>query len=411
MTRLETDHQSVADWLANVYIERLRQPKGILAHPFVDPGAGYEDLLWDWDAYFFCLGLSALAGADSRIGRHARGSVDNLLERQGPDGSIPYAVFADGTARPPTVRDPDSPKNSCKPLMAQFALLATRLGGGDNGWLDAVRLKLAAHIEHWFATQLSGFDLLTWRSHRGSGADNHPAYFQRPQNTVADPFLNSLMVTECRAMAEICSRTGADPSPWAAKAEALAEAIEKWLWDPIDQTYYAIDVAKGDPGRVRTPADWAVPLKFRSWVMVMPLWAGVASPSRARAVVERHLVPTDQLGCAYGLRSLAKVEPAYRIFADSNPSDWCGPVWVVATYLGFRAMMRYGFNQQAEALATGHLRLLASDYEQHGVLHEYYEPDTGEGLTHPGFVNWNSCAVLMTEELANGTDHTAVSDG
>lgn len=406
MNHLDTLDSAIDQWLRTAYPERLRQPTGRIRQPFVDPGTGYEDVLWDWDAYFACLGLSRYAGEDPRIGIHARGCVEGLLERQGPDGSVPYAVMAHhGSDSPAQDRPSDSPRNSAKPLLAQFACLAHTCGGGDVAWLGGLREALGRHVEHWFATQSCRFDLLTWRSHRGSGADNHPAYFQRPHDSVADPYLNSLMVLECRALAAIHRATGSDPTPWERRADDLSAAIERWLWDPIDGTYYAIDVGQGDPGPVRTPADWAVPLKFRSWVMVLPLVAGVAAGDRAERVVHEHLLPTNQLRSRFGLRSLARCEPAYRVFADFNPSDWCGPVWVVSTYLGFRALLRYGYRAEAEALATDHLAALAADHRQHGVLHEYYHPETGCGLTHPGFVNWNSCAALMAPELTTGTDH------
>jgi putative isomerase len=170
---------------------------------------------------------------------------------------------------------------------------------------------------------------------------------------------------------------------------------------PIDGTYYAIDVGVGDPGPVRTPADWAVPLKIRSWVMVMPLWAGIASPERAEQVMRNHICASDQLRSPYGLRSLAICEPSYRIFANYNPSDWCGPVWVVSTYLAFAGLQRYGFTEAAQALATDHLRCLAKDADSNGVLHEYYHPEAGHGMTHPGFVNWNTCAALMATSLGD----------
>jgi putative isomerase len=381
------------DWLRAVYPNRLGPAVDALAQPFLDPGAGYESMLWDWDAYFYCLGLERLSGEDPRLGEHARGCVDNFLAFQAEDGSVPYCLTKQSA--PDRGRGPEEVRNGCKPLLAQFALLTLRCGGGDEAWLAGILPGLERSVEHWFATQASRFGLLTWRSHRGSGTDNHPAVFQRPPNSVADPFLNSLMVMECRALAEIAERGGGGAEGWRQRADDLAAAIERWLWDPIDGAYYAIDVGRGDPGPVRTPADWAVPLKFRSWVMVLPLVAGLAAPERAARVVREHMLPAEQLRSPYGLRSLARIEPAYRIFAGANPSDWLGPVWVVATWLGWQALRRYGFQPEADALARDHLALLDADVRAHGCLHEYYHPETGEGLTNPGFVNWNTGALAM----------------
>lgn len=404
MTAMDPNHVRALDaWLKGCYRARLRPPEGCLTQPFVDPGAAYTGVLWDWDAFFSCLGFAGLAPGDPAVGRHARGCVDNFLAAQGGDGHVPYAIMAgqDHSSLRLPMRPGDSPRNPAKPLLAQFALLACGLGGGDGAWLTEIRPALERSVEHWYETQSTGFGLLCWRSHRGSGSDNHPAWFQRPHNSVADPYLNSLMVRELRALAAIAAATGGEPLRWTARAADLSAAVERWLWDPIDGAYYGIDVGRGDPGPVRTKADWAVPLKFRAWTMAMPLWAGIAAPDRAARVVHEHLLRSEELRSPHGLRSLAANEPAYRIFADFNPSDWCGPVWVVATYLGCAALVRYGYRAEATALATDHLRCLAADLAQHAVLHEYYHPETGLGMTHPGFVNWNSLATRL-EPMCRG---------
>ena len=52
-------------WARAAYPDRLRPPLGAIAHPYVDPGAAYTDVLWDWDAYFCCVGLQAFAADHS----------------------------------------------------------------------------------------------------------------------------------------------------------------------------------------------------------------------------------------------------------------------------------------------------------------------------------------------------------
>lgn len=412
-TQLERDQQTIHEWLRGCYADRLRPAQGILAHPFIDPGAGYTDVLWDWDAYFSAVGFLSLPNHDpataATIGAAVKGCVDNFVSVARVDGSIPYAVMAQHATAAPTdaVREPDSPRNPAKPLLAQFALLASeRFAAADGAWLTEIRPVLEGLIDHWYATQMTEWGVLTWRSHRGTGPDNNPAYFQRPHDSVADPYLNSMLVRECEALAYIAETTGGDSARWTQRAADLRTAINASLWDPIDQTYYCIDVGSGDPGPVRTDRNWVVPLKIRAWAMLMPLWANVAPPERAKAVIERFILDPQNLRSPHGLYSLARCEPSYQIFANYNPSDWLGPVWVVSTYLGFRALMNYGYQDEAAALAADHLSCLAADVRKHGKLHEYYHPETGEGLTHPGFVNWNSCASLFQAELETGGDHT-----
>ena len=355
ISSLAANQQVVDQWLDGCYADRLRPAEGGLDQPYVDPGAAYTGVLWDWDAYFSCVGFASRAKQDPEIGRHAKGCVDNFVAFAGKDGSIPYAImakFSDGPD-PDRVREADSERNCSKPLLAQFALLTVdHLGGADDAWLAQIRPVLEAYIDHWYDTQMTKWGVPDWRSHRGSGADNNPAYFQRPHSSVADPYLNSMMVRECQTLAEIARRSGADDKKWLDRAEALTKAINDYLWDPIDETYYCIDVGVGDPGKVRTPANWVVPIKVRACNMVMPLWAGVAPADRAQKVIEKHILDRGQLRSPHGLYTMAKCEPAFQIFTNYNPSDWCGPVWVISTYLAFRALMNYGREDDARAMAA-----------------------------------------------------------
>jgi putative isomerase len=204
------------------------------------------------------------------------------------------------------------------------------------------------------------------------------------------------MVQEYRAMAEVARRSGqGEPSLWEEKAKALATAIETHMWDPIDQCYFNLEVGRHVPGRVNQPVSWVLPLKVKSWTSLMPLWAQVASPERAKLMVELHLMNEARLLAPHGMRSLAKDEPAYEVKVSSNPSCWRGPIWVVNNYLVNQGLQHYGFETEARELAGRLQRMLVRDLDENGELHEYYDPETGEGLTHPGFLNWNTLAGVM----------------
>ena len=400
----------------------VNEPAGGLRHPFIDPGGGYRGILWDWDAYFCLLGLEPWA---DRVADVARGCVQNFMDHQRDDGSIPYC-FTEKAGPPGKERPADSPANSAKPLIAQFALMAARYqGSGVRGqesgactrWLAQVYPALARHCGHWEETQQHSNGLFTFRSHRGSGSDDHPAVYCRPFNSSADVFLNSLMVEEYKAMGEIVRLCGsAQPRPpaeqlvatgsgdggrtcgepcWIEKAEGLAEKMRELMWDPIDGAFYNLDVGRGDPGKVNQEVTWPVPLKFKSWTCVMPLWARVATDEQAERFVFEHLLNPDELRSPYGIRSLAMDEPAYEIAVGSNPSCWRGPIWIVANYLAWKGLKNYGFDQEADELAVDITDMMACDIEQNSCLHEYYHPDPGEGLTHPGFLNWNTLATIM----------------
>ncbi len=389
--------QAVVECIGKAYAESLREPAGALAHRFIDPGAGYRDLLWDWDAHFCAMGL--LQWADN-VGPFVRGCVLNFLDHVRPDGSVPYCLNARAEkAADDRPRGADNPANTIKPLLGQMALMAGEYLG-DRGWIAGCYDKLCRYLQHWQDTQRCELGLFVFRSHRGSGADNHPGVYGRPLNSSADVFLNSLMVREFGAMAEIARQAGSpdDAGRWQRRQAELAGAMQQ-MWDPIDGMFYNLDVQRHPIRNTNQPIDWVVPLKFRSWTGFAPLWAGVASDAQAERLVREHLASREEFRSGRGLRSLAANEPAYCTFAGSNPSNWQGPIWVVSNYIAWEGLRRYGYEEIAAELAEDLLETLARDIEDNGCLHEYYHPESGEGLTHPGFVNWNTLAVRMADSV------------
>lgn len=97
----------------------------------------------------------------------------------------------------------------------------------------------------------------------------------------------------------------------------------------------------------------------------------------------------------YGVRTLSAKEKMYDVRATGNPSCWLGPVWINANYLTFRGLVKYGFKDDARALAEKTIRLLGRDYETNGALHEYYLPESGEPVLNKGFQNWNYLVLNM----------------
>lgn len=61
----------------------------------------------------------------------------------------------------------------------------------------------------------------------------------------------------------------------------------------------------------------------------------------------------------------------------------------------FRSLVQYGYNEEAKEMAAKTILLFGKDLEKTGVLHEYYEPETGEPILNPGFQNWNYLVLNM----------------
>ena len=131
----------------------------------------------------------------------------------------------------------------------------------------------------------------------------------------------------------------------------------------------------------------------------MALWAGIATPEQAAAIVERQYRDPRSFNAAAGVRSLSPLEKMYDTRASGNPSSWQGPIWINVNYLVFRGLVRYGFTEEARELAEKTVLLLGRDYERFGALHEYYLPDNGEPVLNKGFQNWNLLVLNMAAWL------------
>ena len=85
--------------------------------------------------------------------------------------------------------------------------------------------------------------------------------------------------------------------------------------------------------------------------------------------------------------------------ATNNPSNWLGPIWLVANYCVFKGMLNYGFQEEAEDMCEKSVRLLAEDIKNSGQMHEYYDSLTGKPVMNGGFINWNILALNMISEI------------
>jgi putative isomerase len=114
----------------------------------------------------------------------------------------------------------------------------------------------------------------------------------------------------------------------------------------------------------------------------LPLWCGIADNEQAAALL-RHANNPGTFAARHGIRSLSKREPMFSLAASGNPSNWLGPVWILANYLVWQGLRRYGFHDEAGILADKTVRLLADDVAANGATHEYYHPDTGAPIPSP----------------------------
>ena len=391
----------------------LRAPDGILKHPSVAPalpGKTYSTNLWDWDTLWTSQGLFRLAALRhddqlrQKLCEHVSGSLLNFLEHASPEGQIPIMMTADN---PDPLRAPGktpTSRNQAKPVFGQLGLLVCD-HGGDVKWLEPHFDSILRFYDSWIKHNSSSIGLLVWGDDVAIGDDNDPTTFGRPFFSSANLLLNCLFYQDLLASAELARRLGrsADHDRLSRQAEVLAQRIQTFCWDPRDSYYYTVDVQCVDRRAELIPTvprgmamSWrCLPMRIQMFTGFLPLWCGIASQQHAQKLVSTNYLGDDRLCARWGARSLSARETMYSLEFSSNPSNWLGPVWIIVNYFVWKALQRYGYKKEADALADKTLLLLSRDLERNGSLNEYYHPDTGAALSHKGFIDWNLLVLEM----------------
>jgi putative isomerase len=391
----------------------LRAPDGILEHPSVAPslpGKTYSTNLWDWDTLWTSQGLFRLAALlhddqlREKLCGHVSGSLLNFLAHASPGGQIPIMMTADDPDPLRIMGKNSTSRNQAKPVFGQLGLLACDQRG-DANWLEPHFDSILRFYDSWIKHNSSSIGLLVWGDDVAIGDDNDPSTFGRPFFSSANLLLNCLFYQDLLASAELARRLGrpVDHDRLSSQAEELAQRIQTFCWDPRDSYYYTVDVQCVDRRAALIPTvprgmdmSWrCLPMRVQMFTGFLPLWCGIAPEQNAQQLISTNYLADDRFCALWGARSLSSREAMYSLEFSSNPSNWLGPVWIIVNYFVWKALQRYGYKKEADALADKTLFLLSRDLEANGSLNEYYHPDTGAALSHKGFIDWNLLVLEM----------------
>ncbi|MGH9345124.1 MAG: MGH1-like glycoside hydrolase domain-containing protein, partial [Terriglobia bacterium] len=295
--------------------------------------------------------------------------------------------------------------NQAKPVMGQLALLIAD-ETGDVSRLAPRFSQLLHFYDSWTLGNQTDLGLFVWGDDVAIGDDNDPTTFGRPFFSSANLMLNCLYYQDLRAAAELAHRLNRplDAQRLTQNANDLKGCIQKFSWDPRDRFYYTVDVQCVDKRAELIPwnahrgmaMSWkCLPLRIQMFTGFLPLWCGAAGIEQARDLLNIHYLSSDKFRASAGVRSLSCEETMYSLAYSSNPSNWLGPIWIVANYFVWKGFKRYGFEEAAADLANKTVHVLSADLAKSGTLNEYYDPDTGKPLSHPGFIDWNMLVMEM----------------
>jgi putative isomerase len=404
---------ALLQYFASIGPQLLRAPDGLLRHPSIaqtTPGKHYATELWDWDTLWTSRGLFRLAELErdepfkQQLCEHVSGSLLNFLDHASPAGQIPIMMTASDSDPFRIMAKSSTSRNQAKPVFGQLGLLACDQSG-DAKWLEPHFDSILRFYDSWTRNNSSSIGLLVWGDDVAIGDDNDPTTFGRPFFSSANLLLNCLFYQDLLASAELARRLGrsADHDRLSSQAKELAQRIQTYCWDPRDSYYYTVDVQCVDRRTELIPTakpgmemSWkSLPTRIQMFTGFLPLWCGIAPQHNAQKLVSTNYLEDDRLCAQWGVRSVSNRETMYSMEASSDPSNWLGPIWIIVNYFVWKALQRYGYKKEADALADKTIYLLSKDLETNGSLNEYYHPDTGAALSHKGYVTWNLLVLEM----------------
>ena len=357
---------------------------------------------YDWDPYFENIYLSYF-GESKYCFNNTKFFLNKIIANGFIPRSYPFKRFLE----------------HYKPFLAQMALLGSKQEG-DYSWLNEVTEadstegygwyflgdlsyyeRLQKYLDHWmWYMDYDKNGLPVWNGAGHSGMDNH---FSRCG--VANSFryegvdLACYLYREFKAMVVFAHRLGyeQDEVMYEQMAANIAEQINSTFWDDEDKFYYDRDERTGELVKVKSVAGF------------MPLFAGVATPSKAKAIIENHLMNPDEFWSAYPIPGYTMDEEGYHqgVLPSDMGCNWMGTTWIPANYMICHGLCNYGYKNEAVALAQKTFEMVLVKNE---TTREYYNAETGKGIGLDPFWGWSTLGYFLPLEMELDYHPTALND-
>lgn len=377
------------------YQKMFREPMGQLSYKFIVPGATYTYQLWDWDSWLTDIALRQLGAENMKD--YEIGCILNFLEHTDEEGIMP--IFITPKTRMP--HKDGTLTNTHKPCLAQHIAFIVEQNDGDITWIKKDFPIVLRYIDYYMKNCRHDNGIYFWIDDCAIGVDNDPCTYYRPKKSSGSIFLNCMMYKELEAVCHLGKLLQYDIKKYEEEKEHLKRAVQDNCYDERDGFYYSVDLnlLPIDPTQKMhsgAPRHWDCLIqRIGVWSGFMAMWSGIATEEQAERMVKENLLDEKGFWARFGIRTLAKYEKMYSLKATGNPSCWLGPIWGIVNYFVFRGLVNYGYEKEATELAEKTVRLFEQDIATEGLMHEYYNPETGMPINNPGFQNWNLLALNM----------------
>jgi glycogen debranching enzyme len=363
-------------------------------------GAAEDWTIFEWDGFFNALLLSVEAP------ELAREMLLAVLETQYPNGNVPnYRSASRGSA-----------DRSQPPVGALCTLKLWGRLGGDRELLERAWMPLYAWHRWWRASgprgkprrDGNGNGLLEWgtdpatpawekwrpydRARFESGMDDSPLWDDAALDASSGCLaldavdLNSLYALDAWCLGRIAEELGRvdEASALFQEYEEVRGRMNRLLWDDVAGFYFDLHW-EGRRSRRRAASSF------------YPLLAGIPTPDRAARMIERLRDPRQFWG-EHVLPTISRDDRAFE-----QQQYWRGTIWPPTNYLVTLGLRRYGYEEEAAALAAAGARLFLESWRRHGLCRENHDARTGAGGGHR-FQSWGPLFVLSALEEAADWD-------
>jgi alpha,alpha-trehalase len=161
--------------------------------------------------------------------------------------------------------------------------------------------------------------------------------------------LNSLLYKTERDMDQISGLIGklSDAKLWRARAETRKSRMQQYLWDTGHGFFFDYDFTNGKRSA------------YRYLTTYYPLWAGLATPEQAAAVVKN--LPTFEQSGGLAMSN------------ENSAVQWDYPYgWAPVQLLAIQGLRRYGYNTEADRLSYKFLSTVLENFQRDGTIREKY---------------------------------------
>lgn len=366
-------HRRLATLNEDLVSQGLRHIRGVQGTLLT--GYPYNEF-YDWDLYFENLYLSYYG-----VWPLCFTNLKEFLDREQPDGYVNRSLIKQ--------RD----RQQFKPFLAQLVVLGAKQNHDDYEWLRGNYYgRLTKYVDKWFSYDSDHNGLPVWNSADAAGTDNQWSRGGAMSSfEIEGADLASYLMRELRAMAVIANGLGmkADAKAFEKRGDDVAKLINDVFWDEKQGMYFDRNEKTGKRVNVKSATNF------------MPLFAGAATPERAKRTVREHLMNPAEFWLAYPVASYAKTEPDYYQNPTAKECNWRGPTWAPTNYMVFQGLRHYGMHTEARELAR---RLFTMAIVKNPVLREYYNAETGEGLGQTRFWGFTALYYGMLLESYAGYD-------